>query len=155
MTDTVTSYKIRIAHPSDAELIASLHEKCFRKPWTEKSFTELLSYKRNFCWIIASNPLVGFIIVRIIEKEAEILSLAVDQQYRRYGRAHKLIEHAFNEIQKLHVNICYLEVDQNNTAANQLYEKIGFSQIGLRKKYYNYSNNYSKHAKIMSYNWEN
>ena len=40
-----------------------------------------------------------------------------------------------------HCNKIHLEVNENNKPAIHLYEQFGFKQDGLRKKYYNGTNN--------------
>jgi ribosomal-protein-alanine N-acetyltransferase len=71
---------------------------------------------------------------RISDDECEVLQLVVLEEYRRRGIASALL-------QRLIIQECsslFLEVRTSNTAARQLYEKIGFTKIGIRRDYYSY-----------------
>ena len=63
-----------------------------------------------------------------------INNIAVKASERRKGVAKKMID---NIIFSPKIKNIYLEVSRLNNEAINLYERIGFSQNGLRKKYYN------------------
>ena len=152
MISRIIDQELQVARLADANILASIHQECFKKSWGTNSFAALISCNLNLCWLVTKSLPIGFIVVRVIHKEAEILTLAVREKYRRNGVASALVKHSFYEIKKLHVNVCYLEGEENNTGAKQLYQKEGFSQIGVRKKYYRYDNDHSEDAKVMSLN---
>lgn len=61
----------------------------------------------------------------------EIFEIAVRNTEKRKGLASKLLSKLPNDKE------IFLEVNENNIAAINLYEKFGFKQISIRKKYYN------------------
>lgn len=63
--------------------------------------------------------------------EREILNVAVAQQFRRQGIATLLLRHVLASRA-----IYFLEVRESNRAAQALYRKLGFIEIGRRPKYY-------------------
>ena len=55
---------------------------------------------------------------------------------RRNGVAQRLLEALILELKSREINSLALEVRASNLAAQKLYEKNGFQQVGCRKKYY-------------------
>jgi ribosomal-protein-alanine N-acetyltransferase len=68
--------------------------------------------------------------------EAEILTLATIPKVRRKGLASLLLEAAIQEAKARGVRSFFLEVDENNRFALNLYAKFGFRTVGKRPGYY-------------------
>lgn len=112
--------------------LAELHKQCFPdRPWSESDFADL---KKSGCEIIASEN--GFIVWRVVEDEAEIISIGVAPSSRRNGIAGALILLMEQELKKSSVVNVFLEVSEVNVPAKKLYEKYGFKPAGCRPKYY-------------------
>ena len=75
---------------------------------------------------------VGFIIIEQQTNNYHIMSLAVQENYRRKGIATKLIQYLLNQFDS---NFSLYVLEDNKTA-QQLYEKNGFINIGLIEDYY-------------------
>jgi ribosomal-protein-alanine N-acetyltransferase len=80
--------------------------------------------------------IVGFVGSWIMADEAHITSIAVREAYRRQGIGELLLISAIDLATELKASILTLEVRVSNTGAQQLYLKYGFTQVGLRKRYY-------------------
>lgn len=117
----------------NAHVLAALHATCFDRPWSVKSFAELLQGAD----VHALGSAEGFIMIRCVAGEAEILTLAVAQARRRKGLAHALVRAgmhlAASQYQVTHV---FLEVAADNHGARALYAGLGFICHGRRKHYY-------------------
>jgi [ribosomal protein S18]-alanine N-acetyltransferase len=88
-------------------------------------------------WVIESGGRIeGFLVVRIVVDEAEILNMAVDQSARRTGRATALLQESFRAWGKAGVQQVFLEVRESNAAAIAFYTKLGFEIFGKRPGYY-------------------
>ena len=81
-----------------------------------------------------NDKLVGFIHILKTFECLEIINVVVDTDYRKKGIATKLIDY---------LNECYddveyilLVVNEKNSNAINLYNKLGFNVINVRKKYY-------------------
>ena len=68
--------------------------------------------------------------------EAHIINLAVREIYRRQGIGELLLISIVDLAAELHAQIITLEVRVSNVAAQRLYSKDGFTQVGLRRGYY-------------------
>ena len=62
------------------------------------------------------------------------------RDYRRLGVGSMLLEAVIERAKKLGLSILTLEVRQSNIAAQGLYRKYGFEEIGVRKRYYSDNN---------------
>ena len=80
--------------------------------------------------------LLGFIGVWLIVGEAHIVTVAVHCEDRRRGIGERLLIACVEMAREYDQEVITLEVRASNTAARRLYEKYGFAQAGLRKRYY-------------------
>jgi ribosomal-protein-alanine N-acetyltransferase len=69
--------------------------------------------------------------------EAHISTLAVRAKYRRQGLGELMLVALLEEAQRVGALRATLEVRVSNLAAQALYAKYGFEQVGRRKAYYN------------------
>ena len=80
--------------------------------------------------------ILGFVGFWIMADEAHITNIAVREVYRRRGVGGLLLISAIELAPALKARSITLEVRASNTAAQSLYRKYGFSQVGLRRDYY-------------------
>lgn len=96
-----------------------------------------------------SYRLRGFIILNIIGKESEILSISVNSKERKKGTGNYLIKRAINFSISQNVTSVFLEVSKTNRPAIRFYCRHRFVNVGLRKNYYRFSSTNKKDAVIM------
>jgi ribosomal-protein-alanine N-acetyltransferase len=78
----------------------------------------------------------GFILIRVVLDEAEILTLAVRPEARRRGLGRGLVEAGGHLARSQGAERLYLEVAEDNDAARGLYVSAGFVEVGRRPGYY-------------------
>ena len=78
--------------------------------------------------------LLAFFLYRFNPQAFEISVLATGLQDRRQGWMEKLLAKAIDALSQ--EREIWLEVHENNKAAQKLYEKLGFSRVGERPSYY-------------------
>ncbi|MGL1862370.1 MAG: ribosomal protein S18-alanine N-acetyltransferase [Pseudodesulfovibrio sp.] len=118
------------------ELI-ELEKLCFAYSWTRDQF--LMGLERGVFTILGvrnNGILVGYIAFSLIEDEMEILNLAVHPDFRKRHIGTKLLDRGFKICRKKGIAKSFLDVKESNVAAIDMYEKFGYTQIGIRKKYY-------------------
>jgi len=130
---------VRLAGPSEAELLAHLHGRCFQDRWEAEFIHRLLAGPGGISVVgtaTPASPPFGFGIARIAADEAEILSLAVvpEARRRKFGRA--LLAAVCEACKTRGAHQLYLEVAESNVAARALYVSAGFCEVGRRKDYY-------------------
>ncbi len=82
--------------------------------------------------------IVGCIFGASVACEAEILNLAVLPQNRQKGIASRLVRHLLARWLQQKVQRIFLEVRESNAPAIRFYHKMGFEELGRRKKYYSH-----------------
>ncbi|MGB9711075.1 MAG: ribosomal protein S18-alanine N-acetyltransferase [Thermodesulfovibrio sp.] len=127
---------IRKLKEEDLLAVLEIAKQSFSMPWSLKSFREELLNPQSILKVAEFNgEIAGYIVLRKILDEAELLSIAVKPALRRKGIATELMRNLLDEI-KNSVKSCFLEVRVSNTQAISFYEKMGFKKVGMRKKYY-------------------
>lgn len=133
---------IEEAELDDAPELAAIHGESFPYEWTAEEISALLRDRTVFGMVARRANLfgtrspVGFILMRSVVGEAEILTIAVSPRQRGRGCGRALIEAAFRRLYRDRVKSVFLEVDGGNQPALTLYGKLGFRQVGERKGYY-------------------
>ena len=86
-----------------------------------------------------NSDVVGFAGISICLDEATLNNIVVKKSCRGRGIGGELLESLIDICGDLNVKTFTLEVDVSNEPAIHLYEKFGFKNLGIRKKYYNNS----------------
>jgi ribosomal-protein-alanine N-acetyltransferase len=125
------------ARQRDAAAIAALHAASFQRGWGEDEFHRLLIDRAVVAHrAVIGRTMVGFILSRMAAGEVEILSVAIAPAWRGRGFARPLLDLHLRRLAGLGVRAVFLEVDENNEPACRLYRNAGFSEVGVRKGYY-------------------
>jgi ribosomal-protein-alanine N-acetyltransferase len=117
----------------DAEALAALHASAFDSPWDAEALAELLAQPGT---ILEVAPGEGFILLRAVADEAEVLTLAVGPEARRKGLGLRLVETGVARAAAMGAERVFLEVADDNAAALALYARCGFQAVGRRRGYY-------------------
>lgn len=107
-------------------------------PWPPAAFQRELILPFSHALVVRNDDdaIVAFLIVWVVRGELHILNLAVDPAHRRQGIATLLMEQTLELARTTLGESIFLEVRTSNVAAQALYRRFGFEQIGVRKKYY-------------------
>lgn len=130
---------------SDFEQIEKNLQKDFDDFWTPNTLKQELENKVGLdsYYIVAkqNQEIVGFAGITKIIDEVNIMNIVVRKDKRGLGIGSALLEEIFKISKNIQAKTITLEVDENNIPAIKLYQKYGFTQVGLRKKYYNNTDN--------------
>ena len=117
--------------------IALLERECFADPWSQQSIASELHNPLSL-WLVAQEgqTLLGYVGSQTCLDETDMMNIAVSPASRRQGVARALIEALVSALRQRGSKQLTLEVRASNSPARQLYESLGFLQVGLRKNYY-------------------
>ena len=117
--------------------IAQLESICFSCPWSENSVASELTNALSL-WLVAEEDgrVAGYIGSQTVCEESDMMNVAVHPDFRRRGIGEALVKAVETELRARGSRCLTLEVRTSNAPAIALYEKLGFSQVGLRKNYY-------------------
>lgn len=121
----------------DCFAVSEIEKLCFSDPWTEEmvigSFSDdyFLGYVAE-----AEGKIIGYAGLSVIFDTADVLLIAVREEYRRQGVAKTLLSRSLAEAKESGAERAMLEVDVKNAAAIGCYLGFGFEKIAERKNYY-------------------
>jgi ribosomal-protein-alanine N-acetyltransferase len=134
---------IRRATPDDLPAIRNLEQQAETAAhWAEKDYHALFAPAAlpRFALVTTdetdSSRIHGFVIVRCALDEWEIENVVVVADYRRIGLGCALVAEVLAKAREQAAASVLLEVRESNAAARQLYEKLGFNEVGRRAGYY-------------------
>ena len=127
---------IRIERMNESHVcaVAELEKQNFSEPWSENSVRGELTNQLAL-WLVAveDGVVAGYVGSQTVLQEADMMNIAVADTHRRRGIARMLVEELIRQLDAYQLT---LEVRASNAPAIALYEKLGFTQVGLRKNYY-------------------
>ena len=118
--------------------IAALEAATFSFPWDEASIRAELENPLAL-WLVAKGEdgtVLGYVGSQTCFEDADILNVAVVPAARRRGIAAALMRELEIRLAPKGVERITLEVRASNIPAIRLYEGLGYTQVGLRKGYY-------------------
>ena len=133
-------WSIRIAQESDLPAIMQLEHECFANDaWSAESmYDELTGAEKFYLVAYQDDALLGYAGLNKLPtvNQSEVQTIAVSQTARGQGLGRDLMTHLIDESRRANCLEMFLEVRADNTVAQKLYEKLGFEQIDIRKRYY-------------------
>lgn len=117
--------------------IADLEKQNFSAPWSEASIAAEISNPLSL-WVVAvdGDNVAGYVGSQTVLCEADMMNLAVAQEYRRQGIGRRLVSALIDQLRANKTYCLTLEVRASNIAAISLYNGLGFEVVGRRPKYY-------------------
>lgn len=135
MIEGVSIVKASREHIDD---IVNVEKLSFKIPWSRQSIMdEFLNNETAvyFC-ALAGGKAVGYAGMWQVLDEGHITNIAVHPEFRQCGLGSALMEVLLAEAERRDIKALTLEVRKSNFSAQALYRKYGFSDGGMRKKYY-------------------
>jgi len=140
----VNKIEIKLLTPAEIEEITALDEICLGGFWQPEAYLrEIDSDKSTLIALHLSelnsnthSRIVGMGCLWSIVDEAHITLLAVHPDYRRQGLGQLILFKLLEDAIARNLAWATLEVNENNLAATNLYQKYGFQVAGKRKNYY-------------------
>lgn len=131
------SVKIRKMKEADALRISELEAICFSQPWSVSSLLDTWKTGQSL-FLVAEmeGELCGYVGMTYAADEGEITNIAVFPEYRRQGVGEALLGALQRAAAGLSLTVIFLDVRLSNTSALALYQKMGFEEVGIRKRFY-------------------
>ncbi|MCS7278488.1 MAG: ribosomal protein S18-alanine N-acetyltransferase [Thermodesulfobacteriaceae bacterium] len=131
-------FEIRVACSEDLKKIYNLETFLFKeKAWSYASLGKEFKNSFSQIWILEkAREFLGYLIFRQILEEAEILRLGIRPEYQNQKLGTLFLKFFLNYCKERKIKKIYLEVEELNKAAFNLYQKLGFKESYRRKNYY-------------------
>ncbi|MCY0878615.1 MAG: ribosomal protein S18-alanine N-acetyltransferase [Firmicutes bacterium] len=129
---------VRDMYLSDLDAVMRIEASSFPTPWSRSAFqTELM--ENNFASYLVLDfhgRVVSYGGMWIILDEAHVTNVAVDPDFRGYHLGERMMRGLMERAKSLGARRMTLEVRKSNIVAQNLYQKLGFIQLGVRRGYY-------------------
>ncbi len=121
----------------DVPEVAALEKQCFSQPWSAQVLEAELG-NPNSVFLVATETgrLAGYAGMHRVMDEGYLFNVAVDGGFRRRGVATALVEKLVEFAKEKRMGFLTLEVREGNAVAIALYQKLGFGEVGRRKRFY-------------------
>jgi ribosomal-protein-alanine N-acetyltransferase len=126
-----------------------LDQNFFPTPWDLQSWQNLFSSEdRLLLLALSENIIIGFCLFNISKEDsfAHLLKILVHPNFRKKKIGNQLLSDALLKLTDLSCRELFLEVDEKNESAINLYKALGFLTIHRKKDFYGQNG----HALIMT-----
>jgi len=127
---------IRSMQSVDLEAVLINERRSYTHPWNQGIFEDCLDSGHG-CWVLeVEGCLIGHGIISVGAGEAHLLNVCIHPNHQGKGYGRLLVEHLISQAKDRAATSMFLEVRSSNQVAYQLYEKLGFNEVGVRQGYY-------------------
>ncbi len=129
--------RVRRMRPADLDEVMEIERLSYPVPWPRRMVDAELTRRDGICLVAElASGVVGYILVALQFDVWHILNVTVGPPYRGRRIGQSLITAAMRlGAGKGHTGYT-LEVRVSNVAAIRLYERMGFTRHGVRRRYY-------------------
>ena len=122
--------------------VMAIEHQVYPRPWSPNLFLSEMNEFRNRTYLVAKigKDVVGYGGVMCYGDEAHITTIAVDPMHHRKKIGTRLLYELVQEGLRLGAKAASLEVRVSNWGAQRLYGQFGFRPVGVRKNYYQETN---------------
>lgn len=130
------SWTVEPMRPEDLAVCAAIEQHA-PDPWTETQMAEELSFEGARLFVVRrGDAIAGLAAFQLAADEASLNTVTIDPAFRRQGAARTLLCGALEALKTEGAAMCFLEVRSQNAPALALYDALGFSRAGLRKRFF-------------------
>jgi ribosomal-protein-alanine N-acetyltransferase len=151
---------------SDLDAVHAVESQAYAHPWSRRHFHDSLKSGYPAILLLAQplpgevphppradgRVLLGYLVAMPGVEEVHLLNITVATNHQRQGWARFMLDALALWSRGQGAQWLWLEVRQSNAPARALYERYGFTQVGLRKGYYPASHFQREDAVVMSLN---
>ena len=118
--------------------VLSIEGRVYPRPWSASLFLAELSQRSSRTYLVArcDGDVVGYAGMMYVGREAHVTNIAVDPDLHGRKVGTRLLLALATEAIAKGADTLSLEVRVSNKVAQSMYEKFGFSAVGIRRGYY-------------------
>ena len=125
----------------DLDQVLAIERVSYPNPWSREMFAEELDNRLCHIFVCREGSgerrvVLGYVCFWLFLGEMHLLNVAVHPDVRREGIGKSLLSHAIDFAAERGAKVGFLEVRRSNRAAQTMYERFGFREMGVRPRYY-------------------
>lgn len=122
--------------PARLDAVVAVEQSAYSHPWSRASFSDSLAAGYQAQCLLGGDELLGYFVAMLGHREAHLLNITVAPAHQRQGWAHLMLDALALWSRGRQAEWLWLEVRASNRRAQQIYQRHGFAQVGVRKGYY-------------------
>jgi ribosomal-protein-alanine N-acetyltransferase len=122
--------------------VMAIERQVYPRPWSPNLFVSEMSAGHGRAYLVAleGRQVVGYAGLIAYGDEAHVTTIAVDPERQRRKIGTRLLYELLHEARTLRAQAVSLEVRVTNWGAQRMYARFGFRPVGIRKGYYQETN---------------
>jgi [ribosomal protein S18]-alanine N-acetyltransferase len=130
--------EVRRMREEDVEAVVDIETGAFSSPWSRETFINLIDRPGLELMVVEDRAegIVGYAVLWCILDQGELANVAITPRLRGKGLGRLLMTRVIEVARTRGVEALYLEVRVSNAPAADLYQSLGFTEVGVRKGYY-------------------
>ncbi len=120
----------------DLDSVIEVEKRAYTFPWSKGIFTDCIRAGYDCRLLCYRGEIAGHAVMSTGAGEAHLLNICIRRELQGQGFGRLFVHHVLARARFLEADTIYLEVRPSNKKALQLYESIGFIEVGIRKDYY-------------------
>src|ERR687892_333748 len=122
--------------------IMAIERQVYPRPWSPSLFVSEMTSGRSRAYLVAldGRAVIGYAGLISYGDEAHVTTIAVDPEYQRLKIGTRLLYELVREAIEMGARAVSLEVRVTNWGAQRLYGGFGFRPVGVRRNYYQETN---------------
>lgn len=136
MSSVELDYEFRTMKVDDISAVLENELRGYSHPWSRDIFIDCLKSGHECCLFVLRDHIVGHGVLSVVAGESHLLNVCISPAFQGLGYGRMLVKRMLDCARKRRVSSVFLEVRPSNLVAYELYESLGFNEVGLRKNYY-------------------
>lgn len=121
---------------TDLDNVALMDARAYPYSWSRNVFADCLRAGYLSRVLLSNGGIIGYGVISVAAGEAHVLNVCIEPQLQGRGLGGWLMERLMLLAQQHGARSVFLEVRPTNLPAIQLYDRLGFNEIGRRPNYY-------------------
>ena len=123
----------------DIDQLVEIEKENFPDPWPKEAFISDLERNEDAEIIVLKDEdkIVGYYDIWYMFDNADLSNIAIKKEYQGKKLGEYILKDCLKRCIRKNVEFLHLEVRVDNTKAINLYKKLGFVDVRIRKGYYN------------------
>ena len=124
-------------NPKHIDGFVKIEEECFASGYARNTFEKELENRLAYYVVaLVDGEVAGYAGLWNMCGSADIMNVGVLKAFRRQGIAEGMLKRLEEHCKEQNVSEINLEVRVGNVPARQLYKKMGYEEVAVRKGYY-------------------
>ncbi len=149
-TETLRELRFEPLLADRLDAVVAVEQRAYAHAWSRTNFLDALHSGYQAQVLLSDDEVLGYFVAMKGVDEVHLLNITVAVEHQGQGLARLMLDALALWTRSQGLDWLWLEVRVSNAPAIRVYERHGFSRVGLRKDYYPASHGERESAIVMS-----